>query len=307
MKTVRLTLQPKSPFGTPLAGDTLFGHLCWAICERNGERALTELLEGYSHQSPFLAISDGFPSGHLPRPTAPDHVLGIPIDPSQRKSARTHRWILGDQVGLPVAQWTFVETRVSEQSVVTQNTINRLTGTTGPGAFAPRLVERTFFGESARLDIYAALDDRRLPPDTLQELFEDIGLHGYGRDATTGLGKFAVIGMAEHAWPRETSQCWLTLAPCAPDPYALDADRCFYLPVTRFGRHGNLAVTRGKPFKSPLLLVATGALLKSRKPVSWTIHGSGLGGKTNPISQIIPETVHQGYAPVVPLDIGEST
>ena len=256
MKTVKLTLQPKSPFGTPVAGDTLFGHLCWAICERNGKRALTELLEGYSHQRPFLAISDGFPSGRLPRPTAPDHFLGIAIDPSQRKSARTHRWVSGDQARLPISEWTFVEARISERLVLTQNTVNRLTGTTRLGEFAPRQVERTFFDESARLDIYAALDDTRLPSETLQELFEDIGQHGYGRDATTGLGKFAVIGVADHAWPRETGQWWLTLAPCAPDPNALDADHCFYLPVTRFGRHGNLVVTRGAPFKSPLLMAA---------------------------------------------------
>jgi CRISPR-associated protein Csm4 len=309
MKIFRFSLLPKSPFGTPLAGDTLFGNLCWAIRERSGERALTELLDGYLSQRPFLVMSDGFPSGCLPRPTAPDFRLGISSNPSQRKTARSHRWLLADQAGLPLAQWLahLTEREISELLVVTENTINRLTGTTGSGEFAPRQVERTFFHADARLDIYAAFDDARLAPDMLEDLLKDIGLHGYGRDATAGLGKFEVAGRREVRWPRQTSRSWLALAPCAPDPGVLDGDRCFYLPVTRFGRHGNLAVARRKPFKTPLLMAATGALLQSREPVSWTFHGRGLGGRDKPISHAIPDTVHQGYAPLVPLDMGDGT
>ncbi len=137
-------------------------------------------------------------------------------------------------------------------------------------------------------------------------MLEDVGRHGYGRDATTGLGKFEVIAVTEQAWPNSSSQYWLALAPCAPDPTVLDAEGCCYLPVTRFGRHGNLAVTLGNPFKSPILLAATGALLKSREPSRWTIHGRGLGGSANPISAVVPDTVHQGYAPVVALTMGAS-
>ena len=195
----------------------------------------------------------------------------------------------------------------SKPFIASQNTINRLTGTTGTGQFAPRQVHRIFFDEGARLDIYAVLDEARLSRDDLRSLLADIGLHGYGRDATTGLGKFEVIVMNEHTWPTEESEHWLALAPCAPDPSALDADGCYYLPTTRFGRHGNLAVSRGHPFKSPLLMAATGALLKSRRPSGWTIHGMGLGGGTHPISAALRETVHQGYAPVVPLTMGAST
>jgi CRISPR-associated protein Csm4 len=131
-------------------------------------------------------------------------------------------------------------------------------------------------------------------------------MHGYGRDATAGLGKFTVAGMAEQRWPRESGRWWLTLAPCVPHTGTLDSEGSFYLPLTRFGRHGNLAVIRGAPFKSPLLMAATGALLKSRELVSWVFHGRGLGGVENPISQVLRSTVHQGYAPVVSLDMGAS-
>ena len=52
---LKLTLQPQSPFITPLASDTLFGQLCWAIRHRFGEKRLIQLLEGYTHEQPLFA------------------------------------------------------------------------------------------------------------------------------------------------------------------------------------------------------------------------------------------------------------
>jgi CRISPR-associated protein Csm4 len=305
MKTFKFTVQPLTAFGTPLAGDTMFGHLCWAIRERKGECGLAEQLEGYTAARPFLVVSDGFPEGLIPRPTAPDFILGFKTDPSQRKRARTHRWLPAEGVGQAIDRWMgqLTESGIMKPFVVSQNTINRLTGTTGTGQFAPRQVDRVCFDEDARLDVYAVLDEARFSAEDLRCSLEDIGQHGYGRDATAGLGKFRVIAIAEQAWPIKSSRYWLALAPCAPDPTVVDAEGCYYLPVTRFGRHGNLAVALGKPFKSPVLMAATGALLKSREPSCWTIHGRGLGGSANPISAVMPETVHQGYAPVLPVGL----
>src|SRR5262249_44600654 len=133
-------------------------------------------------------------------------------------------------------------------------------------------------------------------------LLADVGNHGYGRDATTGLGKFEIEQAADAARPPpRASHHWLTLAPCQPNPAELLADGCYYMPLTRFGRHGNIAAVMAQPFKRPLLMTATGALLQSREPVRWAFHGRGLGGSADPMSSVIPETVHQGYAPVVPL------
>jgi CRISPR-associated protein Csm4 len=303
MKTFKFTVQPLTAFGTPLAGDTLFGHLCWAIRERSGERRLAELLEEYTAGCPFLVASDGFPEGRVPRPTVPDFALGLNTEPSQRKRARSLRWFPADRASQPVERLMehLTESGVWKTAVLGQNTINRLTGTTGTNQFAPRQVDRIFFAEAARIDIYVVLDEARLSADDVQCLIEDVGVQGYGRDATTGLGKFVVTARSEQVWPVEPGRNWLTLAPCAPDPTALDAEDCYYLPITRFGRHGNLAVNLGHPFKSPMLMAGTGALLRSRESSRWTFHGRGLGGRDNPVSAVMPETVHQGYAPVFPV------
>jgi CRISPR-associated protein Csm4 len=308
MNPLKLTLRPLSGFATPLVGDTLFGQLCWAARERFGEARLMELLDGYVDERPFLVVSDGFPSGLLPRPTAPDFALGsTTVDPAQRKQARTHRWLPTGGSDQPIARWMneITASEAIRPLVLTQNTINRYTGTTGEGHFAPRQVGRSFFGAKARIDIYAVIDER-MSADTLSQLLTDVGNHGYGRDATTGLGKFEVEQPVEAARPQRASDHWLTLAPCQPNPDELAAEGCYYAPLTRFGRHGNIAAVTAQPFKRPLLMIATGALLKSREPARWSFHGCGLGGSGNPVSSIIPDTVHQGYAPVLPLRLEPS-
>jgi CRISPR-associated protein Csm4 len=195
MNTLKFTLRPLSAFATPIAGDTLFGQLCWVARERFGEVRLRQLLDGYVDGRPFLVVSDGLPSGLLPRPTAPDFALGLTtVDPARRKQARTHRWLPADGADQPIARWMneLTASEAVKPLVLTQNTINRYTGTTGEGQFAPRQVDRSFFSAKARIDVYAVIDER-LSADTLRQLLADVGNHGFGRDATTGLGKFEVM------------------------------------------------------------------------------------------------------------------
>jgi CRISPR-associated protein Csm4 len=307
MNSLKFTLRPRSAFATPLAGDTLFGQLCWAARERFGQARLRELLDGYVDGRPFLVVSDGFPSGLLPRPTAPDFALSLTgVDPAQRKQARSHRWLPSGAADQAIARWMkeLAASEAVKPLVLTQNTINRYTGTTGEGQFAPRQVDRSFFAAKARLDVYAVIDER-VSAHLLRLLLEDVGNHGYGRDATTGLGKFEIEQAVEPEWLKRgrTSHYWLALAPCQPNPEELVAEGCYYAPLTRFGRHGNLAALMAHPFKRPILMIATGAMLQSRGPARWAFHGCGIGGSANPVSSVIPDTVHQGYAPVVPLHL----
>jgi CRISPR-associated protein Csm4 len=97
----------------------------------------------------------------------------------------------------------------------------------------------------------------------------------------------------------------MALAPCAFDPQAVDALHCYWLPVTRFGRHGGVAALGGAggPFKRPLMLARTGAVVTCRTPSSALFQGCGLGGSEQPLSGVIPGTVHQGYAPVIALNL----
>ena len=77
--------------------------------------------------------------------------------------------------------------------------------------------------------------------------------------------------------------------------------------VTRFGRHGDVAVQSGTPFKRPVLLAKTGSVFwPEQLDVRRAFIGQGLGGTAAPVSLTLPETVQQGYAPVVPIHIPET-
>lgn len=324
MKLLCITLEPKSAFGTPLKGDTLFGQLCWTLLNRYGEDRLQQLLADYSVR-PFAVCSDGFPSGYLPRPSLPGRYFVIP-DGEDRKVIKKKRWIPLDELSKPISQWlenaksdselngadnfhrageaktlTKLDSNLSgneSQRPQPHNTINRLTGTTGEGMFAPYSQPQTWYRTDAKFDIYLLLDETRLPLPDVKTLFSDIGTFGYGRDASIGLGKFECINYVEWDFPiPEMANACLTLAPCAPQGLGLDGKHSYYNVFTRFGRHGDVGVHRQHgPFKAPILLADTAAVF-SPMHAGQPYIGQGISG----VSKAIPTTVHQGYAPYVPI------
>ena len=310
MLTYKATITPLSAFGTPLKGDTLFGQLCWALRNRLGEAPLTQLLDGYTAGQPFAVVSDAMPADHLPRPVLPGHWFN-PLPGEDRKAAKKRAWLPVEHFATPLVDWLKYCRAASElpggsaqSHPHPHNAIDRSTGTTGDG-FAPYSMGRQWYGADAALDIHIVLDESRLPAADLARALDDIGELGFGRDAGIGLGRFRVDAFDAAVLPEQAdANAWLTLAPCAPQGLAWDAERCFYTVFTRFGRHGDIGVHLGNPFKSPVLLANTGAVLTPRPQAGEGLgervpfSGQGLGGN-GILSKAIPETVHQGYAPVV--------
>lgn len=184
------------------------------------------------------------------------------------------------------------------------NAIDRRTGTTGEG-FAPYTATRHWYDKGSLLDIHVVLDETKLSPAELELALRDIGELGFGRDASVGLGRFTVDAFSKTELPSQSeANAWLTLAPCAPQGLVWSEARCFYTVFTRFGRHGDIGVHHGNPFKSPVLLANTGAVLTPTQFRSTFFIGQGLGG-AGLLSKAIPETVHQGYAPVLSIRLPE--
>ncbi|MEW5977191.1 MAG: CRISPR-associated protein Csm7 [Acidobacteriota bacterium] len=315
MLTLKATIVPLSAFGTLPKGDTLFGQLCWAVRNHFTEDRLRQLLKGYTAGNPFAVVSDALPAGHLPRPVLPGHWFA-PVAGGDRKVVKKLVWLPEERFAEPLETWLHhcrqegnvpgdpPRPRLAPQP---HNAINRRTGTTGEG-FAPYAMTQYWYdqwdsererGSRARLDIYVALDEERLDQPRLGHLLSTIGEVGFGRDASIGLGKFQVETLTQVSLPTQPeANAWLTLAPCAPLGPELDSHRSFYQVFTRFGRHGDIAVQTGKPFKTPVLLAQTAAALVPKQYQRRVFVGQGLGGGGS-LSKAIPETVHQGYAPVV--------
>lgn len=311
MDATILRIRPLSPFGTPPLGDSLFGQLCWAIRHQLGETRLRELLDGYLEkhlQRPFAIVANALPSDYLPRPTLPASWFEQPEN-TDRKRMKKRIWIPCAALDQPLRSWLNVartdqdvtgnmDFEVQEIWPQPHNNINRLTGTTGVG-FAPYATHQIWFAPGLTLDILILFDPVRLSVMELEELFEFIGVAGFGRDASIGLGKFAVEGnITTESMTQPNANAYLTLAPCAPQDRGFLPHVSYYQPFTRFGRHGDAAVQSGQPFKTPILLAAAGAVLKPARYVETRYVGQGLGGNES-LSRAIPATVHQGYAPVI--------
>ncbi|AGX86914.1 type III-A CRISPR-associated RAMP protein Csm4 [Candidatus Symbiobacter mobilis] len=308
MQTYRYTLRLSSAVGTPLAAGTLFGQLCWVLRHRMGHAALDALLQGYTDGKPFAVLSDAFPSGHVPLPHVPSHWWEQPRD-GDRKQWKKRRWLPVDALRAPTPTWQ--QRARSDKDVFPfrdspqpHNTINRGTGTTGKGAFAPYVMPQTWFDQNVQCDLYIVLDTGRLSLQACTDALEHLGQAGFGRDASIGLGKFALTAKPQPVqWPTpDKSNAYLTLAPCAPQGLGFCPRRSSYQVWTHFGRHGDIAVLRGQPFKRPVLLAKAGAVLwpEAVDPTLPCI-GQGIGGLQQPLSAVMPETVHQGYAPVIPI------
>lgn len=317
MQAYTFTLKPLSAFATPMMGDTLFGQLCWSIRHRLGEQKLQALLTSYTDGKPFMVVSDAFPSGHIPKPTVPNWFFDD-ADPEQRKLLKKKIWMPLADIGLPLPQWQAVCKSGAElfpaedahpasawkkERIQPHNSINRLTGTTGSGEFAPYGMVQHWYSRSALLDCHIVLDENRLSVNDLLDCLSDVGAFGFGRDATIGAGKFEIQSKKPFTLAvQENTRTCVTLAPCAPQGLGFDPALSFYQPFTRFGRHGDIAVHQsGKPFKNPVLMAQTGAIFAATPGQPFI--GQGLGGDQHKLSNAINGTVQQGYAPVLPVQL----
>lgn len=320
MKTYRMTLLPKTAFGSPLLGESLFGMLCWNVAYSLGATHLEELLAGYLRGRPFAVISDAFPSGYLPLPALPN-CYWEETDDSKRKYMKKKAWISVKELlegRTSYCKWRNISKTDGEigeefcpafnsdekiqsfkvSDMVAHNTIHRLNGTTGKEEFSPYQCMKIWYQQQVKLDVYAVIDESRFTKAELLETMGSIGSFGFGRDASVGLGKFELTSDVEEIDISQNFASCLTLASSVlSEVVGVDNKKTFYRQKTHFGRHGAQFAVSGKPFKKPILLAQSGAVVSFVEPQSISFLGKGLSG----VSVAYPKTVHQGYCPVLPL------
>ena len=299
LKTIKFTIQPLSSFGSELLGDTLFVQLCWAIRDRYGNDRLEQLLEGYLQGTPFLVCSDAFPSGYLKMPAFPFYRYE-PVESVDPKAIKRMQWLPVEAFERDVKCWLkYAQSQYfSKQKTQPHNSIDRRTGTTGSDEFAPYTEAQTWFTPEMKFDLYLVFDDTKLSETELQDLLTDVGLSGYGRNASVGQGKFSITSKSDwNVNQNVNSNCCYTLSACAPQGMGFEKDNSFYQLFVRFGRHGGqAALSAGGCFKAPLMLAAASSLFSPNTMPSMPFVGQGIGGD-DLLSKSIKGTVHQGYAP----------
>lgn len=319
MQVYKLSLQLQSPLVTPLKGDTLFGQFCWAYRELYGEPELVQLLANYL-QKPAVIFSDAFESGYLPRPSYPFAQLENLITEEQkinlikkRKALKKSQWIKADvlfqqqkslsdiMLGMLDDSEDYLASSFhSKKSINAHNTINRETGTTGDGVFAPYAVTATNYEPSNSFDIYVLLDTSfSLSILEIEKCLNHIGLFGFGADATIGMGKFKLVNKAIEIKLNQSNNAsyYMNLSPTVLlDNKNVDLSESFYNVFTRFGRMGNIGSFSSNPFKQPVVTIDCGSLLK-------LCHGNiqYVGNGINGVVKHDNSVVYQGYAIVLPV------
>lgn len=301
MRILCFKLKAKTEFSTQIKGDTLFGFLCCYIAERYGEERLNSLLADYTKDNPFMIVSDFFPYGFLPRPTVPTRMLGENVKAEERKLFKQKKWIAVDNVSKPLNEWSLHLQKISYQTQVgrTHNSINPKMGIVGgDDAYAPYTLKNTFY--QSMLSVYIMFDDKRISADEIKEIMTDTGLFGIGKGASRGTGKFEVISSEEVKFSSVESNSYMTLSPCIPQRDDVDAEKSYYKPFTRFGKQYMFPSSNTLPHKNPVLMADTGAVFCFKTTPVKPYIGCGV----NDVSKD-RNIVCQGYAPIVPLMIGE--
>lgn len=344
MKVYEITIKPLSAFGTPLKGDTIFGHFCWQIAYDRTllGKSLDELLTNY-HSRPFAIFSSAYPRFcsetnssfyAMKTPPLPLHQLfELPHEKREvidkRKEYKAKQWMILKENGgfLSFKELDLLndrellkemkagltpETRKQVRKggasdYITQfsqshNTINRLTGTTGEGPFAPFQVDQQRYFPETELAIFVGIDETVVKIEQVKNGLERIGEFGFGKDASTGLGRFELAEDDEidlAALGSNPPNACYTLSPSVPEKDVFN--EFFFTPFTRYGRHGDILARSSNPFKNPVIMADEGAVLipKSMDAFSSPFIGTAV---TN-LSKAEPGTVAQGYSLYIPVSV----
>lgn len=277
----RLTVSLSGPLGTPLVGPTLFGLICQVICEREGDAALTDWL---GEPERIWRISDGFPAGHLPRPL----VRPRPLRPDQLDSVKGRKakpWIRRDVWMQHRASWA--ESELLDEDFVADPALYRRQahnvvhrhgrGTLETGGLFFAEDDRRFAGSCRDMDLYVKCTDG---PGRVRELIDAVGRRGYGRDISTGRGRFSVTGICPDpelaGLPGASRRMSLSRGVLSR---ATMRDALWRI-EPHFGRVGpELALAGVSPFKRPVLLTRPGCTYRP--------DGSGAAGRW--VKDIHPE------------------
>jgi len=180
------------------------------------------------------------------------------------------------------------------------NTINRATMTTGSGMFAPFAEAADFYYPETELAVFVLIDEEATDIDRMTTALERIGTVGFGRNASTGCGRFSLGESEEKTLPpnAEMNACY-TLAPAIPEKgFYKD---CWFTPFTRFGRHGDSLAVSKNPFKNPVIMTDEGAVFIPADRSALT--KPYLGCAAFNVSKVLSGAVTQGYSIYLPFKL----
>ncbi len=335
MRLYAISLQPLSGFGTPMKGDTLFGHFCWQAAYDPG--LLNGGLDRWSAcygERPCVVFSSAVPffSGHatpyaVKRPDLPRSVLfgKSPGSTSKREQMELRKqndkkkWMLlskslvmdlgkleyrTDAELASMAHGEAGPMELLSRFDQPHNTVHRLTGTTGTGPFAPFSEAVHFFAPNAELAVFVLVDPEATDIERVRLGLERIGQMGFGKNGSTGLGRFRLGGFCEELpipAGQDCNACY-ALAPVVPEKGV--HQKVYSRPFVRFGKHGDRLARSPHPFKNPVIMADEGAVIVPGREEA--LRKPYIGTAVLRTSKALSGAMMQGYAPYLPMKLEDN-
>ena len=293
MQYYKYTLKPVSPFVTYPASDTVFGQLC-CMLKLMGED-LNELLHDYESE-PFVVVSNMLLNGTGSTvPKIKEQYEGKRAEKvaqmKERKKQKQKDCVLITDVLNGIIDNVF-SISASKTAQIVRNSISRISGGTEGEGFSPYSVFETFYNADACFHLYVYAKDEYL--ELVTRAIKLMGKFGFGKDASTGKGRFTVdenIASIEIDDNKQYNAVY-TLGNCVFEGINCEM---YYDICTRFGKHGG---GDSKPFKNPVVMAKQGALLYMQN-----IRNPYIGKAIKGLSYY-ENTVHQGYSLYIPVEVG---
>jgi len=291
MKTYKIKLKIHGSIITPFQADTLFGHLCWVVAYREGEKGLQTFLEPFQKREPPFLISDGFPLELLPKPLSAEFYV---IDPEDKKNLKKVDLVT------PVDFQSFRDGKECRPAPVQNpysdyllphNRIDRLTQSTSRegGIFNLR---KTFVSE---INVYLKTVGEEWKQRVL-ELFDDLSKSGYGKKKSIGSGQFSIVEVVGFDFKKAgNADGFVSLSNFCPAED--DPTEGLYKTFVKYGKLGEEFTFCGNPFKKPLVMVKAGSVFRTGgTPKEY--YGRMISEGIAPAK---PEVVQYAYAFAVPI------
>ncbi len=321
MKTYKLKLTQRSALGTPLAADTIFGHICWSMVYHQGQGYLTDFLAEMKSGSPPLILSDPFTEGYLPVPVLPalDGIrrrqfmqqLQQTLD---KKTAFDVLKKLNKVKYLPVDVFATLAPIMSmpeivanllksnqeppslKSAIVPHNKVDRLGGGTVDGGV---FVSEDVFTDSDGYAYELYIQSDKFSAAELKEIFVNAFAGGFGRDKSTGKGCFDIGDIVETPLPAASdANAVMLLGPCVPA--SGDPVNGLWNLKGKAGKLGGHWAISENPHKKAVLMLQHGSVLYTDSPRPW------YGRMVDHVHAELDQVVQYGYAPAIPIAVQHS-
>lgn len=297
MSTIKiLHLTQKSGLLTPLHSDTIMGHFCWRMKERDGKEALDRFCREYS-ESPVFTLSDGMGvyDGKLFFPK-PEYISEYKKSPDTKKQKVEQFLGTKKRKGLKVTDAAGLNlflkggegyedhlntledkpTPKFTSGLRVSVTIDRAQMKALEGGlytyspWYPEYKEGDKEKKTTQAILVRIYDQERFKDLEAEELLRDVFETGFGKKKSSGFGAFECDELKEYKEliEPENANGFITLGHYTPS--AQDGVKSgFYSHTVKYGKLGEERANNPNPFKKPILSFSPGSCFTVEQKREW--------------------------------------